>query len=50
MDWFRELVANGGEEVVRYKVSGTKTVTKADLGKAQAQLIALGFDVDAEVL
>ena len=44
------LPANGGEEVVRYKVSGTKTVTKADLGKAQAQLIALGFDVDAEVL
>ena len=50
MDWFRELVANNGEEVVRYKVTGTKTVTKADLGKAQAQLIALGFDVDAEVL
>lgn len=50
MDWFRELVANGGEEVVRYKVTGTKTVTKAYLGKAQAQLIALGFDVDAEVL
>lgn len=50
MDWFRELVKNGGEEVVRYRVTGTKTVTKADLGKAQAQLIALGFDVDAEVL
>lgn len=50
MDWFRELVANGGEEVVRYKVTGTKTVTRADLGKAQGQLIALGFDVDAEVL
>lgn len=50
MDWFRELVANGGEEVVRYKVTGTKTVARADLGKAQAQLIALGFDVDAEVL
>lgn len=50
MDWFRELVANGGEEVVRYRVTGTKTVTKAALGKAQAQLIALGFDVDAEVL
>ena len=50
MDWFRELVANNGEEVVRYRVTGTKTVTKADLGKAQAQLIALGFDVDAEVL
>ncbi len=50
MDWFRVLVANNGEEIVRYKVTGTKTVTKADLGKAQAQLIALGFDVDAEVI
>ena len=50
MDWFRELVKNNGEEIVRYRVTGPKTVTKADLGKAQAQLIALGFDVDAEVL
>ncbi len=47
----RYIRENGlNKPIIKYKVIGTKTVTKADLGKAQAQLIALGFDVDAEVL
>lgn len=32
---------------IQYKVIGTKTVPAAELGKAQAQLIAQGFEVDA---
>lgn len=50
MDWFRRLVANGGEEVEMYNVTGTKTVSNADLDKAKAQLIALGFKVNSEVI
>ena len=50
MDWFRKLVANGGEELMMYRVTAEKTVGAAALEKTQAQLIALGFDVGVEVL
>ena len=45
MDWFRRLAQNNGVEERRYFVTGTKTVTAADLNKAKGQLTALGFNV-----
>ena len=45
MDWFRRLVRNDGVEERRYFVTGTKTVSAADLNKAKGQLTALGFNV-----
>ena len=45
MDWFRRLVQNNGVEERRYFVTGTKTVTAAELNKAKGQLTALGFNV-----
>ena len=34
----------------KYRITGTKTVPEADLDKAKAQLIAMGFEVKTEEL
>ena len=46
MDWFRQLVQNGGEIISRYDVTATKTVTEDKLPALVAQVRALGFEVD----
>ncbi len=47
MDWFRALVkAQSCED--KYRITGCKTVVKADLAKTQGQLRALGFAVVTE--
>ncbi len=48
MDWFRVLVAKEADSGVRYTVTGRKTVSEADLLRAEGQLKALGFDVSRE--